>query len=107
MNYSGLAYGSIGVCWNESQIMDAGSYLVADSHMYANYWPAISHGTNQIFNSPPKFKEGDTIGIIADFNDGKIEFLLNDVSIFITELKNEGKPIFVFCGTFGGTFEIV
>jgi len=107
MSYSGLAFGSIGVCWNENQIMDAGTYNVEKSIMYASYYPAISYGHTQIFSTPPKYKEGDIIGIVLDMNIGNIEFLLNDISVGITELKNEGKPVFLFCGMFAGTLEII
>ena len=55
----------------------------------------------------PKYKDGDVIGIIVDFNNSTLEFLLNDVSVFTTPLTNGENPIFIYAGLFDGTLEIV
>jgi len=107
MSRSGVEYGSFGVCWNESQKMDCGVYYFENSHLYASYYPTITCGHTQLYNAPPKYKQGDVVGIIVDLDNKIIEFLLNESSIYTTELKNKGEPIYLVCGMFCGTLEVI
>jgi len=107
MHASGLEYASIGVCWKGDMSMDNGCYYFEGSHLYCNYYPTITKGSTQLFNTPPKFKEGDVIGMVVDFNAKTLEYLVNDESIFTTELGNNNEPLFVIGGMFAGTLQIV
>ena len=61
----------------------------------------------KIFTTPPVCDEGDTIEMIVDFDNRKIEFIINENSIFTTKLRNEGMPVFLVAGMNKGTLEII
>ena len=98
---------SIGVSWNSTQIMDAGIYYFSDSHIYCSYYPTINHGFTQLYTTPPKCVEGDTVEIIVDFDNTTIEFIINENSIFSTKLCNNNKPLFLVAGMFSGILEFI
>ena len=100
--------GSIGINWNKEVNMNPGGYANDKSMCYANYWPAITNCNDRFtIDNLPKYKDGDIIGIIIDFNISTLEFFLNESSVFTTTLVNEGNPVFVYAGLFDGTLEII
>ena len=107
MSQSGLEYATIGVSWDSNLNLNCGCYYFNNSHLYCNYYPTITDGNSQLFNTPPKFKEGDIIGVTIDFDNRMIEFLVNDTAVFSTTMNNNNQPVCIVGGMFCGTLEIV
>ena len=98
---------SFGISWEPNLSCDSNTFYFSNAQVYCNYYPTVTHNYNQLFNTPPKCKLGDTLGVTIDFNNKEVEFFINYDSIFKTPLMSEGSPVYIVGALFIGSLQIV